>query len=33
MDYMAYVIFGLIAIIVIDGVLLGSSYMNLHKHD
>lgn len=32
MDYMAYVIFGLVAMIVIDAVILGSSYWELHKH-
>jgi hypothetical protein len=32
MDYMAYVIFGLVAMVVIDAIILGSSYNYLHKH-
>ncbi len=32
MDYMGYVIFGLVAMLVIDGIILVTSYMNLHKH-
>lgn len=33
MDYMAYVVFGLVAMIVIDGIILASSYWTLHKHE
>lgn len=32
MDYMGYVIFGLIAMIVIDAIILGTSYGFLKKH-
>lgn len=32
MDYLSYVIFGLVAMLVIDGIILATSYMNLHKH-
>ena len=32
MDYMGYVIFGLVAMVVIDAIILGSSYSFLHRH-
>ena len=32
MDYLGYVIFGIVAMLVIDGIILGSSYWSLNRH-
>ena len=32
MDYMGYVIFGIVALVVVDGIILISCYTNQHKH-
>ncbi len=32
MDYMGYMLFGVVALVAVDGIILISCYMNQHKH-
>ncbi|MHB1299718.1 MAG: hypothetical protein ACYCY8_02475 [Burkholderiales bacterium] len=32
MDYMGYMVFGIVALVVVDGIILISCYTNQHKH-
>ena len=32
MDYMGYMVFGIVALVVVDGITLISCYTNQHKH-